>query len=154
MAVTEEALINRIAKWERSIDGVKDSFDAFQNPNNIITGIAPCVLHFPPSFSSGLAAHHTRWSNNLYIQSILLVAPRASRGANLSYLENMAMPFLQRWRLKFQSEQVILDMLSVAPNTSRGFLVGGSYGVGGQLLTINNVPWIGCIFDFTFTEIA
>ncbi len=154
MAATEEALINVIAKWERSIDGVKDSFDAFKNPNNVTTAIAPCVLHFPPSFSSVPTAHHNRWKNTMGIKSVLLVAPRASKGANLSYLENMAMPFLQRWRLKFQTASVITDVLSVSPNITEGFLVAGSYGVGGQLLTINNVPWIGCLFDFTFTEIA
>lgn len=153
MAVTEEALINRIAKWERSIDGVTNSYDAFQNPTNVVTGIAPCVLHFPPSFSTEPKAHFNRWENTLNIKSVLLVAPRASKGANLSYLENMAMPFLQRWRLKFQTAEVINDMLSVAPNLTRAFLVNGNYGVGGQLLTINGIPWIGCLFDFSFTEV-
>lgn len=152
MAVTEEALINRIAKWERSIDGVTNSYDAFQNPNNVVTGIAPCVLHFPPNFTTEPKAHFNRWSNSINITSVLLVAPRASKGANLSYLENAAMPFLQRWRLKFQTAEVINDMLSVAPNITIAFLESGNYGVGGQLLTINNVPWIGCIFNFRFAE--
>lgn len=154
MAVNEEALINRIAKWERSIDGVRNSYDAYQNPNNVTTQVAPCVLHFPPGFSSGLTAHHNRWSNVIKINSVLLVAPRASKGANLSYLENAAMPFLQKWRRKFQTEEVILDMLSVAPNTSKAFLASGYYGVGGNLLTINATAWIGCVFEFSFTEIA
>lgn len=156
MAVTEEALINKIAYWERTIDGVRNSYDAFANPNNITTAVAPCVLHFPPSFTTGgnPKAHYNRWQNEISIKSVLLVAPRASRGANLSYLENLAMPFLQRWRLKFQTASVISDILEVAPNITTGFLQQGSYGVGGQLLTINNVPWIGCLFDFTFTEVT
>lgn len=154
MTVTEEALINKIAYWERTIDGVKESYGAFQNPNNITTAVAPCVLHYPPSFTTNQKAHHNRWQNDINLRSILLVAPRASMGANLSYLENKAMPFLQKWRQKFQTEAVVLDMLSVAPNTSRSFLVGGNYGVGGQLLTINGTAWIGCVFNFSFTEIS
>ena len=154
MAISEEALINRIAKWERSIVDVRNSYDAYQNPNNITNQVAPAVLHFPPGFTSGLHAHHNRWNNTIKINSVLLVAPRASKGANLSYLENAAMPFLEKWRRKFQTEEVVLDMLAVAPNTSRGFLTSGYYGVGGNLLTINATAWIGCVFEFTFTEIA
>lgn len=150
----ESDLINRIAKWEKTIVGVKESYGAFQNPNNIQAGLAPCVLHYPPSFDAGLHAHHNRWMNTLVIRSILLVAPRQLKGANISYLENDAMPFLAKWRQKFQSQDVVLDMLSVAPNTSRAFLVKGSYGAGGELMTVNGIPWIGCIFDFSFTEIA
>lgn len=153
MAVREEDLINVIAKWERSIIGVEHSYDFAKNENNINTGKAPCVLHYPPVFKSKPQAHHNRWNNSITVRSSLLVAPRASRGANLSYLENEAMPFLQKWRLKFQQADVINDMLGASPSVTRAFLASGSYGVGGELLTINNTPWIGCIFNFEFTEI-
>ncbi len=154
MAVREEDLVNIIAKWERSIDGVVNSYDFAKNETNIITAKAPCVLHYPPLFKSSPHAHYNKWNNSITIRSTLLVAPRASRGANLSYLENEAMPFLQKWRLKFQQADVIKDMLAVSPSISRAFLVDGSYGVGGELLTIKNTPWIGCIFNFEFTEIV
>lgn len=156
MAITEEQIINRIAYWERTIPGIKESYGAFQNPANVTTAIAPCVLHYPPSFSvleKNPKASFNRWGNTIYMRSILLVAPRTSRGANLSYLENEAMPFLQRWRLKFQSAEAINDLLSITGNLTRAYMVDGSYGVGGQLLTINNAPWIGCVFNFEFTEI-
>ena len=156
MSITEEGIINRIAHWERSIDGVRNSYGAFQNPSNVTTAVAPCVLHYPPRFETGgnPKANFNRWENKIYVRSVLLVAPRVSRGANLSYLENEAMPFLQKWRLKFQGADVINDLRSVTSGGVRAFLVDGNYGVGGQLLTINNVPWIGCIFNFEFTEIV
>lgn len=153
MGITEEACINRIAYWERTIDGVRESYNAFNNPNNVTTGIAPCVLHYPPSFDTEPAAHHNKWRNIIRVRSVLLILPRQARGANLSYLENDAMPFLQKWRLKFQSADVVSDMLRLG-SLQRAFLVNGSYGVGGQLLTINNTPWIGCVFNFEFTELV
>ena len=154
MGVTEEALINKIAYWERSIVGISNSYDAFKNPTNITTGLAPLVLHYPPSFRSEPKAHFNKWINELQIRSTLLVKPRSNMGANLNFLENEAMPFLQKWRLKFQDATVVNDMLGIAPTLTRAFISSGDYGVGGNLLTIGGVEWIGAIFTFTFTEIT
>ena len=158
MGVSESDLINVVAKWERSIEGIENSYGAFQNPTNITTGLAPLVLHYPPSFETGEEAsphaHFNRWRNNIIIRSTLLVRPRTNMGANLSFLENEAMPFLYKWRSKFQDSSVINDMLRTSPNLTRAFLTGGTYGVGGNLLTIGSTEWIGCVFNFTFTEIG
>lgn len=147
--INEQQLINRIAHWERQIEGVQNSYGFAQNPDNIVTAQAPAVLHMPASFTSQPKAHHNRWQNIITITSHLFVLPRETKGGTLRFLENDAMPYLQRWRTQFQNETVIKDLLSLGAQT--GWLTNGTYGAGGTL-NINGKDWLGCTFTFQFSE--
>jgi hypothetical protein len=147
--INEVDLINRIAYWESQIEGIQNSYSFAQNPDNLLTAQAPAVLHMPASFTSQPKAHHNRWQNIVTITSHLFVLPRETKGGTIRFLENDAMPYLQRWRNKFQSAEVIRDLLSLGPQSA--WLTDGNYGVGGTL-TINGKPWIGCTFTFRFSE--
>src|SRR3990167_1881930 len=99
-AFREENAINLIAAQERSIDGVKASFDYAQNPDSL-NNVLPAVIHFVPSFTSTPRAFHNVWTNSLVFQSIMFAMPRDAGGGKLRYIENAAIPFVQKWRDNF-----------------------------------------------------
>ncbi len=148
--VTEEELINKVAEHERAITGIKESYGYAQNPDSL-SGKTPCVLHYIPEFNTDLYAHHNVHRNDWQIGSILFVHARESMAGRLAYLENSTIPFMYKWRVKFQTDTVIRDFLGLGLN--RAYTLRGQYGVGGTLLTHNDIEYIGLIFTFTFTEV-
>ena len=144
----ETLLVNQIATYERSIAGVKNSFSYAQNPDSLPNAALPAVIHYCPSFTAEPRAHFNVWSNKIVVKSILFVAPRQSQGGKIKYLENAAIPFGQLWRAKFQDSTVISALLS-ATGGVKVFLESGEYGVGGNLLTFADVPFIGFVFSFS-----
>lgn len=150
--LTESQIIDKIAEIEGGIAGIKNSYSAYANPDILSTAQLPCVLHYPPSFTSEPGGHYNRWTNTISIVSILLVLPRQDKGGKLKYLENAAMPFLSLWRTKFQDASIIKQLLALGSSTAKGFLVSGEYGAGGNLLTHNSIEYIGCVFRYEFKE--
>lgn len=145
MPFSEENAINLIAAQERSIAGVKDSYNYAKNPDVITT--YPVVVHFIPSFTTELRAHHNQWANTLVFQSILLGAPRQTQGGKLAYLENSVIPFGEKWRTKFQTSSIVQDLLTQM-GAVKFFLSGGNYGAGGTLLTYGSIEFIGWVFSY------
>lgn len=149
--VSEERVFNKIADIENTIDGVKRSFGYAQNPTSLNNAQLPAVLHFQPSFTSGLKAHHNLHRNVFTIQSILYVLPRQAQGGKLGFLENAAIPFMKKWRAAFQDDTNIRSLLALGLTEAYEF--SGQYGAGGTLLTHNDIEYIGCVFTFEYSEI-
>lgn len=149
--LSDAAAINYVAQIERSIDGVKNSYDFSKNPNSLMGQALPAVIHFPSGFSSKPRAHHNLWENTLNITSVVFVAPRQSQGGNLAYIENEALPYADKWRTKFQEHDVIDAMLS-ATGSAKCFLTGGTYSVGAPLLQFAGTDYIGWVMQFQFVN--
>jgi hypothetical protein len=149
---TELNLINKIADLEREIVGVKNSYDAYANPDNLTNAMLPAVLHVPSEFTSEPAAHHGAFRNTIRITSILFVKSREQMGGKLSFLDNETQPFLYKWRVKFQANTSVRALLTAGGAVQKATLVRGRYGSGGNLLTHNGIPYIGCIFEYEFIE--
>lgn len=150
-ALTEEQVINRIARHERSIDGIRNSYDYAKNPDSI-TGQMPCVVHLPVGFTSNTRAHNNIWTNEIEMVSVLFVSERQNKGGTLKYLENDALRYGFLWRQKFQEASVISDLFASTSNTVKVFLNSGNYGAGGTDLTFNGIQCIGWVFRWGFKE--
>jgi len=147
MAFNEVDMINAIAAQEAAIIGVKASYGFAQNPDSITIGMLPCVLHYPPLFTSEPRAFHNVWKNVITVTSILFVTTRQGAGGKLRFIENAAMPFGQLWRARFQTDSVVSGLLaSVSAVTC--FLKEGRYGVGGQDLNFGGEDFVGWTFSF------
>lgn len=149
MAFTDEQCVNSIAGYERSIAGVRESYNFAKNPNNLTA--LPAVVHFPGSFTSKPRAHYNVWENTLNITSVVFVAPRQLQGGNLAYIENEALPYADKWRAKFQDETVLRDMLSTT-GAVRCWLASGTYSVGAPLLQFAGIDYIGWVMQFQFVN--
>ena len=147
MAFTEENALNLIAAQERSIAGVKNSYDYAKNPD--VLNEYPSVIHYVPRFTSAPLAHYNVWNNTLTFMSILFVCPREAQGGKLKFVENEAIPYGAKWRAKFQDSTVITNLLSQM-GAKEFFLESGDYGVGG-LISFANVSYIGWTFQWTIT---
>ena len=145
--LNEEAVINYIAAQERSISGVRNSYDYAKNPDNLTAQMAPAVIHYIPNFQMKPLAHHNVWDEVLKPVSILFVKPRQSASGKLAYLENEAIPFSYKWRQKFQDHTVLSNALA-GMGARKAWLESGAYGAGGTFLTYAGVEWIGWIFTF------
>ncbi len=148
MAFNEVDMINAIAAQEAAIAGIKSSFGFAQNPDAITIGMLPCVLHYPPIFTSEPRAFHNVWKNSITVTSILFVTTRQGAGGKLRFVENAAIPFGQLWRARFQTDSVISGLLS-SVSAVKCFLEEGRYGVGGNDLTFGDTEFIGWTFKFT-----
>lgn len=150
--LNEETLINKIAEYERSIPGVKNSYGYSQNPDNIVNASLPAVLHYIPEFISERKASFNVWKNELVILSLVFVMPREAQGGKLKFVENAAIPFGRKWRDKFQEEATIRGILG-SQGAQIGFLEGGRYGVGGfdtntPELMYGETAYIGWVMRF------
>lgn len=150
--VREQALINTLANEFREISGIKNAYNFAENPDTLSESQLPAVLFVPTSFNSSLFAHHNHHKNEIVITAPLFVTPRESSGGKLKFIENAAMPFLGKIREKFQTEATINNLFAVG-NLTKVYAFSGTYGVGGNFLTFNGVPYIGIITTFNFTEI-
>ena len=153
MAFSEQDIISEIATQERSIVGVKNSYGFADNPDSLTTGLLPAVLHYIPVVESSPAGHHNLWKNIIVVKSIICVAPRTVQGGKLKFLENAAIPFGQKWRLKFQNDDVIKTLLANTISV-RCFLTNLIYGAGGPELTVGDVEFIGWVGSFEFSNRA
>ena len=149
MPFNDATIINAVAAQERSIAGVKQSFDFAKNPNAL--NQLPAVIHFPGSFTSKPRAHHNVWENVINVTSVVFIAPRQVQGGNLAYLENEAMPYGDKWRSKFQTESVVSDLLA-ATGSIKCFITGGVYSVGPPLLFFAGIEYIGWVMSFQFAN--
>ena|SRR3990167_7299698 len=152
MAISEETIINKIAGYERSIDGIRNSYNYADNPDNLSTAMLPAVVHIPSQFEAETRAHHNIWTNEVTILSVLLVAEMKSKGGTLRFLENSALRYGKLWRAKFQTESVINDIFSSTGATTKVYLTKGTYGAGDIFRTYNGIPYIGWVFTFQFKE--
>ena len=152
MAVTEEAIINKLAVYEREIVGVNNSYGYGENPG--VINNPPIAIHYSPGFDSELKGVNNHWQNMIEVQTALFVVPRQSKAARLSLLEAEAIPYGQRWRAKFQTAAVINDFLSLGLTSA--FLTKGKYGVGNgagnSVLTWRGTDFFGWVFTFVFIE--
>lgn len=146
MALSEETFTNQIARHERAIAGVKQSFDFAKNPDNLHPHY-PCVLHYPPNFSLESAGHHNLWADEVVVRSVLFVMPREAQGGKLRYIENAALPFAYRWREKFKAEAVVKDLLAQL-GAQRAYLRSGEYSPASLELTYGGVAHVGWVFEF------
>lgn len=149
-----ETIINKIAEYERSIEGIKDSYNFAQNPDVIQPAMLPCVIHTPVSFELDMQAHYNIWRTQWVYRSVLFVAPATSMGGTLKYLENAAIPFGGKWIAKFTDDAVIRSLLQTQTGNVTTFLEEGQYGAGGPLLTYADTPYIGWIFTYRFRTVA
>jgi hypothetical protein len=153
MELLQEGITNQIAAYERSITGVKHSFDFAKNPDVIQPAMLPCVLHYMPSFDNEPLAHFNVWRADWVYRSILFVKPQTAQGGALKFLENEAIPFGHLWLQKFTEENVIRTLFTTGGGgTVRAYLENGQYGAGGPLLTFADIPYIGWIFSFGFRK--
>lgn len=151
MQIKIEQIVNKIAEYERSIGGVKDSFDFARNPDVIHSAMLPCVLHYVPGYETDPTAHHNVWQMEWTVRSILLVKETTSQGGTLKFLENSALPYGNKWAEKFTDENVITDLFGAGGGgTVRAFLASAQYGAGGPLLTHSEMPYIGWVITFGF----
>lgn len=153
MALTEELIVNKIAQWERSIEGIKNSYSYSQNPDNLSVSQLPAVLHFIPQVNIKHKGSYNRWQNDFTLMSCVCVLPRQTKGGTLKFLENSAIQLMPKFRMKFQTDTVVNDILGLANGTVRGFLTQIQYGAGIPMLTINSVEYIGIVCSYEFTEI-
>lgn len=149
--VTEEQIINKLATYFEQIAGMKTVYSFAEIPGNLAAGNLPATIFYPPEFTVEHKAHPGVFQNVIKIRAITFVMPREAKGGQLKFLENDAMPFLQKTRLKFENRDVVFDLLSLG--FTKAFLTRGTYAAGG-LLTFNNISYIGCVFDFDFYEIT
>lgn len=153
MAFDEVTMIDAIAAQEAAISGVKSSFGFAKNPDSITIGMLPCVLHYPPLFTSEPRAMHNVWKNVITVNSILFVTTRQGAGGKLRSIENAAMPFGYLWRARFQTDSVVSGLLATV-GAVKCFLEEGRYGVGGADLTFGDTEFIGWTFKFTAVNAA
>jgi len=149
MPFDEVTMIDLIAAQESSIIGIKQSYGFAQNPDAI--NVLPCVLHYPPVFTSGPRAFHNVWANTITVNSVLFVTTRQGAGGKLRFIENAAMPFGYLWRTKFQTDSVISGLLS-SLGAVKCFLEEGRYGMGGEDLTFGDTSFVGWRFTFKATN--
>ncbi len=147
----EQKLIDQIATEASAIDGITSTYGFAQNPDTLTNAQLPALLCVPASFTSELRAHHNVHRTEMVINGALFVAARSQAGGALKYLENRAMPFMGKFREKFQSEDTIKNFFALS-NLTKAHTMSGVYGAGGPLLTHNGVPYIGIIFTWNFTE--
>src|SRR3990167_135000 len=152
MALLEETAINQLAALERSIVGVKNSYNYSANPDVLAEAQLPAVLHIIPSFTSELSGHHNRWRNTLKVLSILFVKPRLSKGGQLKFLENDVIPFGEKWRTKFQTDANIKTLFAQLSNSTQVYLAEGEYGAGPPMLQFACVDYFGWVFTFQIVE--
>lgn len=151
MSFTDQDCINALAYWERSVAGVGSSFDFAKNPDSLQGQKLPACVHFPGSFTSKPRAFHNLWENAINVTTVLFIAPRQNQAGKLAYLENDALPYGDKWRAKFQTEETIRDLMS-RTGSLKCFLTGGTYSVGVPLLQFAGVDYIGWVFTFTFVN--
>lgn len=149
--VTEEAIINKMADIENGITGIKRSYGFASNPSSLNNSQLPAVLHSIPEFTSDLYAHHNMHRILWVARSILFVTPRESMGGKLSSLENATIPYMMKFRLKYQEDSVIRSLLGLG--LSRAYTVRGQFGGGGTLLSHNDIDYFGVVFTFDFEEV-
>lgn len=154
--VTEASIINKLQEHFESIQGMTAAFKFAENPDGLSVAQLPATVFYLPSVESELAAHHNQWKNAFNVRAITFVIPRMAQGGRLKYIENDVIPFGAKIREKFQTRSVVNDLLSLG--LTQAFLRRTTYGVGGgagvgQLLVYNQVPYVGWISDFTFTEV-
>src|SRR3972149_8200602 len=136
MPFSEATAVTLVSAQERSIAGVRNSFDFAENPDSLISSMLPAVVHYFPRFDVEPWAHYNVWKNRLTLRSILFVAPRESAGGKLKFLENAALPFGYLWRNHFQQASVISTLLA-GMGATKFWLVSGEYGVGGGGVTFH-----------------
>lgn len=151
-ALSEQAVINKLAGHAESISGIRKSYAFGQNPDSLKPAELPAIMFYPSEFTSSPKGHYNFWNTSIEVVGVLFVAERQSRGGTLKFLENAAMPFGLLFRTKFQTASVISDILGVTSGVTVGWLESGRYGAGGPQLTMNNIPYIGWIFTWRFEE--
>jgi len=150
MGFSESTIINQVAAIESGIAGIKQSYGFAQNPDNVV-GQMPCVLHYIPSVKITPRALHNVWANNLSLTSIICVMARQQQGGRLRYLENAVMPYMAAWRVAFQDNTNLTNLLA-STGSVKCWLTNLSYGAGGQLLNVGGTELIGIIASFIFTS--
>jgi len=150
--VTEEQIINKLATHARTIDGVRMAYGFAQNPDGLTPANLPAFVFFPAESTHESKAHFNVWTNTFNITGLLFVISRMDKGGTLRYIENDAIPFMQKIRAKFQEQSVYEDLLSLG--LQKAPLVNLRYGAGGNLLTYNSTPYVGIICQWQFKETA
>ena len=148
--VKEQDIINKLATHFASISGIQNAYPFAQNPNSLNQAQLPAVVFFPESFDSDHTGHPGLFTNKITIKALVFIAPMQSRGGRLKFLENEAMPYLQKIRNTFQTRSVVNDLLSLG--LTKAWLSRGVYGAGGNLLSFNRISYIGVVCDFNFFE--
>lgn len=141
--VTEEQIINKLAEHAGTIEGVRNSYSFAQNPDGLVAANVPAFVFFPAEAQMQERGHFNFWTNTYNITGILFVISRMDKGGNLRFIENDAIPFMQRIRAKFQDRTVYEDLLSLG--LQKATLTNLRYGAGGALLTYNSTPYVGII---------
>lgn len=150
MAVKESSIINKLAGYFESVDGMKTAYPFASNPDSLSPADLPATLFVPRSISMNQTGHHNLWTNVFDIVAATFVAPMQSSGGKLKYLENQAISLMPSVRVKFQEHAVINDLLSLG--LVRAHIQEMNYGAGTPLLTHNGIAYIGFVTTFDFKE--
>lgn len=150
--LSEQKIVDTLAGHAESITGVRRAYGFAKNPDNLNPAELPAILFHPPVFRCQPKGHNNFWQNEIMCRGVLFVAERQSRGGTLKYLENAAMPFGGLFRAKFQTQSVIQNLLGMGTGATVAWLEEGTYGAGGQYLTLNGIPYIGWVFTWRFVE--
>ena len=153
MPLNEGAIIDQLALYERSIDGIRNSANYASNPDSLTIAQLPAVLHYIPEFTMEQNRHHLGFKTTLSVRSILLAVPRETKAGQLKFLENSVIPFGQKWRAKFSDPDVI-NAISAATGGIKVWLTKGNYGAGDgdNLLSFGNTNYLGYVMEFIFTD--
>lgn len=145
---TEEQMINKLAEYAATIDGINNAYGYSQNPDLLTNAQLPAIMFYPMQGDYEEAAHFNMWKNLQRIRGSLFVVPRMAMGGKLRYIENEVIPFVSRFRQKFQEATVYEGLLSIGVQRAR--LRQSQYGSGGLYLTHSGNEYVGCIFDWEF----
>ena len=153
MALSEEAVINQLAIYERSIDGVRNSANYASNPDSLTIAQLPYCLHYIPEFTMEANRHYLGFKTTLSVRSILLVVPRETKAGQLKFLENSVIPFGRKWRDKF-SDSTVVNAISAATGGIKVWLTKGNYGAGDgdNLLSFGLTNYLGWVMEWVFTD--
>ena len=148
--VTEEAIINKVAGYFESVDGIRTAYGFAKNPDNLNAGDLPATVMVPREIQMDQKGHHNIWRNVFDIIAVTFVATRQTAGGKLIFLENRTISLMPSVRQKFQTESVVSDLLGLG--LVRAHIQSIRYGGGGPLLTYNGIEYIGFITSFDFKE--
>ena len=155
MALNEGTIIDTIAQYERSIEGIRNSYGFSQNPDSLTTAQLPAVLHYSPEFTMEWNRSYLGFKSSIAITSIVLVVPRETKAGQLKFLENTAIPYGRKWRDKF-SDSAVINAIASATGGIKVWLTKGNYGAGSGdgtgLLDVGGVSYLGWLMFFSYSD--
>jgi hypothetical protein len=149
--VTEEQLINLLARHMSEVDGIRNAYAFARNPDALPVDMLPATVFFPSMGTQSRKAHFNRWTNIIEITGLLMVTTRMQKGGTIKYIDNTVLPFPQKIRQKFQTASVIQEYLALGCQVAD--FKSWRYTSGGLLLYMD-VQYVGLVLQWEFHHTA